>query len=285
MVRQTENFVTGESYQRGLDFVPDPSDIFVTPYAKCGTTWMQQIVHGLRTGGSMAFAEITEVVPWLELAGDMGWDLNAPQVARPRAFKSHLGWDDIPKGARYIVVLRDPRDAMLSLYRFLEGWHFEAGSISISEFSEYYLNRPDSHNYWTHAASWWRQRDRSEVLLVSFEGMKRDLPGVVNRVADFMGMPADSAVRALATQQADFAFMKQNGHKFDDHLLRVSRDAACGLPPGGIATKVASGKVGGGTPSISAPIRAQFDARWHDTMMAEFALASYAEMSRVVGAR
>jgi len=282
MVRQTENFVTEESYRRGLAFVPEPSDVVVTPYAKCGTTWMQQIVPGLRTGGSMAFEEITEVVPWLELAHNMGWDLNAPQVARPRAFKSHLRWDEIPKGARYIVVMRDPCDAMLSLYRFLEGWHFEAGAITISEFADYYLNRADSHNYWSHAASWWRQRARPEVLLLSFEAMKRDLPGAVDRVADFIGVPADPAVRAIATQQAGFAFMKQNGHKFDDHVLRVARDAACGLPQGGVATKVASGKVGGGRPEINAPIRAKLDARWQDTIAAEFGLPTYAGMARLI---
>jgi len=38
----------------------------VTP-PKCGTTWMQQIVHGLRTRGSMDFNEITRVVPFLYL--------------------------------------------------------------------------------------------------------------------------------------------------------------------------------------------------------------------------
>jgi hypothetical protein len=74
--------------------------------------------------------------------------------------------------------------------------------------------------------------------------------------------------------------MKQNGHKFDDHLLRIARDAACGLPQGGVATKVASGKVGGGRPEITAPIRAKLDARWQGTIATEFGVTSYAEMAR-----
>jgi hypothetical protein len=52
-----------ESERRGLAFQPRPSDIFISPYAKCGTTWLQQIVHGLRTRGSMDFEEITSVTP------------------------------------------------------------------------------------------------------------------------------------------------------------------------------------------------------------------------------
>ena len=98
-----------------------PDDVFVVTPPKCGTTWMQQIVHGLRTGGSMDFVEVSAVVPWLELAHDMDIDVNADQVARPKAFKSHLRWDEIPKGGRYIVVLRDPVDAMVSLFKFLQG--------------------------------------------------------------------------------------------------------------------------------------------------------------------
>lgn len=36
-----------ESAQYGLAYQPQPSDLFISPFAKCGTTWVQQIVHGL----------------------------------------------------------------------------------------------------------------------------------------------------------------------------------------------------------------------------------------------
>ncbi|WP_299849091.1 sulfotransferase domain-containing protein [uncultured Roseovarius sp.] len=275
-------FVSTTGLRRGLGYTPGASDIFISPYAKCGTTWMQQIVHGLRSGGSMDFDEITEVVPWLELAHDMGVDVNAPQVAAPRAFKSHLGWDDIPKGGQYIVVLRDPVDAMVSLYNFLDGWRFEAGAISLDDFAAYYLDRAESNNYWTHAASWWRQRDRPEVLLLAFEQMKGDLPRAVNLVADFMHLPDDPELRQLATRQAGFEFMKEHGRQFDDHLLRAARDEPCGLPPGGKATKVASGKVGTGKPLVTEKIRAEFNTRWHEEMTREFGLDSYAALLRAL---
>ena len=285
MIRVDEKFVTDESFRRGVSYQPEPSDVFISPYAKCGTTWMQQIVHGLRSGGSMDFDEITQVVPWLELAHDMGADVNAEQVARPRAFKSHLGWDDIPKGGRYVTVLRDPVDAMVSLYNFLSGWRFEAGAISLEDFADYYLGRPDSNNYWTHAASWWRQRDRADVLLVAFEHMKRDLPGVVARVAGFIGVPDDPVLRQHVTDQAGFDFMKAHGRQFDDHLLRAARDPACGLPPGGEATKVATGKVGQGKPLVTEVIRRKFDTRWQEVMTAEFGLASYETLLDTLAAK
>src|SRR5439155_3273110 len=129
-----------ESLRRGISFRPRPMDVLIATYPKCGTTWMQQIVHGLRTRGSMDFDEITRVVPWIEMAFDMGLDIQVPQVAVPRAFKTHWNLAQVPQGGKYIAVVRDPKDAMLSLYRFFEGWMIEKNSISLPEFARgYYI--------------------------------------------------------------------------------------------------------------------------------------------------
>ena len=60
-----------ESVRVGRSFKPQPSDVFVVTYPKCGTTWVTQILHALRTAGSMDFGEITEVVPWVILAHEL----------------------------------------------------------------------------------------------------------------------------------------------------------------------------------------------------------------------
>ena len=142
-------FFSKESHERGLAFVPRPSDVFIATYAKAGTTWMQQIVHGLRTKGSMDFGEITEVVPWIELAFDLDIDPEAEQVADPRAFKTHLNWDDVPKGGRHIVIFRDPEAVAVSLFRFMHGWFFENGSIPQDTYlRESFLGDGKGDNYW-----------------------------------------------------------------------------------------------------------------------------------------
>ena len=63
---------TKESIRIGRAMKPRPDDVFVVTYPKCGTTWMTQICHQLRTGGSDDFGEITEVCPWDILAHDCG---------------------------------------------------------------------------------------------------------------------------------------------------------------------------------------------------------------------
>ena len=64
MAHRNKAMITERSIAHGREFKPRSTDAFVVTYPKCGTTWVQQIMHGLRSNGSMAFGEITEVVPW-----------------------------------------------------------------------------------------------------------------------------------------------------------------------------------------------------------------------------
>lgn len=267
-------FATEAGVAKGLTYRPDPTDIFISPYSKCGTTWVSQIAHGLRSGGDMTFDEITDVVPWLELAHDMGRDVNDPQPYRPKLFKSHLPWGVIPEGGRYIVVLRDPVDAMVSLYRFFDGWMFVRGSIPLEDFAAYYLHRMGREEYWSHASSWWAVRGRKDVLLLGYEHMTRDPGKSVAQVADFMEV-FDEDARAVAKAQASLEFMTAHERQFDDHRVRQARDLACGLPPGGEASKVASGQAGAGRAQISAATRQAYAKKWRETMGAAHGLNGY----------
>ena len=274
-----KDFATDEGWARGLAFKPRPSDVFIATYAKAGMTWMQQIVHGLRTGGDMDFGEITEVVPWVEMAVDLGLDAEAEQAANPRAYKTHLNWTDVPKGGRYIAIVRHPYDIALSLFRFMDGWHFESGSIPLDTFvREDFVSDEEGGGYWRHTLSWWQQRWRDDVLFLTYEGMKADLPGTVRKVAAFIGIDPESKNVAIATQQASFDFMKAHAGQFDDNLVRRMRDAACGLPEGGESNKVSSGASGGGRVALDADLRALLDAQWEAQIKPETGFADYEAM-------
>ena len=239
-----ENFRTPEGEAHGLAYQPDPTDIFVVTPAKCGTTWTQQIVHGLRTRGSMDFDEITRVVPWIEMAKDMGIDIYKPQPANPRAFKTHKNLAEVPKGGKYISVVRDPRDAMLSLYHFFEGWIFEKGSIALEDFAVNFYLSTDGRGYWKHIIALWDRRKDNDVLPLCYEDMKQDLPSTVEKVAGFMEIDLDDELKDIVVTQSDFKFMNEHNHKFDDHIVRETRNAVCGIPADGTTSKVKNGNVG-----------------------------------------
>jgi hypothetical protein len=271
-------FASPEAVEYAGAFRPRPDDVIIATYPKCGTTWMQQIVHGLRTGGDMGFGEITEVTPWIELAGDLGWDLDAEQGASPRAFKSHLDGDSVPDGCRYIVVLRDPRDALVSFYRFMDGWFLEPGAVSLDEFTRAMVESGSrSGQYWPHLVSWWRRRNQPQVLLTTFEELKRHLEGEVRRVAAFLDIE-DAGRIDIATRQARFDFMKAHERQFDDHLIAEARNLACGLPEDARSTKVRTGRVGEAKQAFSPETQALLDAAWRTVVEPETGCADYAAM-------
>ena len=218
-----------EKLALGLTFQPQPEDIVITPYAKCGTTWLQQITHGLRTRGDMDFDEINSVVPWIEIAHDVGWDLSDPQIAKPRLFKSHASAYEIPIGCRYICSFRHPRAVIESHYRFYEGWLFESGAISLEEFLHWRWPRDqvDSRGYWYHLTSWWEQRHNPNVLLLCYEDMLLNPTTTVEKIARFMGIELDDSLLNLVLQQSSRKFMLEHKHKFDErHLQQLAAKRA-----------------------------------------------------------
>lgn len=267
----------GDAYAQA--FKPRATDVVISPFAKAGTTWMQQIVHGLKTVGDMTFDEITAVVPWIELAHEMGLDLEGDQQGGFRAFKSHLAWADVPKGCRYICVIRDPRDSAVSFYRFMEGWIIEPGAISMEDFvCNFYCRAYGEQGYWTHLLSWWARRDTDEVLLLAFEDLKADHAGAVRRVAEFLGLELGAAALELATGQSTFDFMKRHERQFDDHLVARARNAALDLPMDAGSTKVKSGQVGGYDRALNEAALTALDQAWADSVEKDLGFASYADL-------
>ena len=137
-------------------YEPRPSDVVISPYGKSGTTWTQQIFHTLRTRGDMDFDDISRVVPWIEMGRRVDIDLNAEQRGNPRGFKSHLEFDQLPKGARYINVIRNLLDAAYSAFKFMEGWFLEVGAVDPETFV---LAGTKDARYFKHFASWWPHRE------------------------------------------------------------------------------------------------------------------------------
>jgi len=266
------------TFARGKEFKPRPDDVIITPWSKSGTTWLQQIVHGLRSGGHMDFDDISRISPWIEVADALGIDLDADQGWWPRAFKSHYSYGDMPKGARYIVSFREPRSAMISYYRFHEGSLFEPGTVSMAEYLAPYLKRERGKDYWTHMESWWSQRDAANVLLLSFELMLEDLRPTVAKVADFIGISADPDLVDLVTAQSSREFMLEHGDRFDD-LLHRERAAAVGAPAAyASGLKITDGNFDPARYELTPEILEAMDANWRDTMGASFGLDSYDEL-------
>jgi len=262
---------------------PRPTDVVISPFGKCGTTWLQQTFHTLRTRGDMDFDDISRVVPWIETAAGCGVDIEAPQRAEPRGFKSHLAYEPMPKGARYVVSLRDPKDAMVSMYRFMEGWFFEPGSIPMGEFVADRMADPQG-GYWSHLLSWWAVRNEPNVLLLSYEHMSAEPAAHIRRLAAFCGIPLDDELLALTLERSSLAFMLAHKDRFDDAMMRRLSEERCGLPPGSDSAKVRAGKVGSHRQELPPEAAAALEARWADVVTPKLGFADYAALEAALRA-
>jgi hypothetical protein len=261
---------------------PRPTDVIITPFGKCGTTWLQQTFHTLRTRGDMDFDDISRVVPWIETAKIVGLDIEAPQRAEPRGFKSHLHCEALPKGAKYVVSFRDPKDAFVSMYRFMEGWFLEPGAVSLEEFAPHWLQ---NESYFKHLVSWWNVRGEPNVLIFTYEAMTADPEGHIRRLAHFCGLPLDDVLLALTLERTSLAYMLAHKDRFDDAMMRAVSEDRCNLPAGSDSAKVRKGGVGGHKSELPAEVAAAIDAKWAEVVTPATGFADYASLETAARAR
>jgi len=258
-------FVPEEIGASIASYRPRPTDIVITPFSKCGTTWLQQTFHTLRTEGDMDFDDISRVVPWIELGNAHGIDLNATQRAEPRGFKSHMAYSQIPKGAKYVVCVREPKDAFVSLFRFMEGWFVEPGSITIEEFAQGWLReRKEDPGYWGHLLSWWEQRDNPNVLLLSYAHMLEEPAAHIRKLAEFAEIPLSDDLLSLTLERSSLSYMLAHKTKFDDAMNRARSEERCNLPPGSDAAKVRVGGVDTHKKELTPALSQRIDAVWQE---------------------
>jgi len=206
-------------------YVPDEHDVIVTTYAKSGTNWMMQIAHQLLFHGKGEFEHIHDVVPWPDSPPPLGKyaiPVEDPSVwmaspEKKRVIKTHLNWEQIPysEKARYIAVIRDPKDVFVSNYFFAKA----IGGPAIPPLKTWYRMFVSESflmggSWAVNAAGYWAQRNRPNVLVLSFKSMKQDLAGTVRRVAEFLDVRVGDEVIESVCAQAGFAYMKGIDSKF-----------------------------------------------------------------------
>jgi aryl sulfotransferase len=207
-------------------------DIVIATYAKSGTSWMQQIVSQLIFEGREDLP-VAEMSPWV--------DLRVPprQVKLPaidaqthrRFLKTHLPVDALvfSDKAKYIYVGRDARDVIWSLYNhhananamWYDALNNTPGRVgpeigkppaSTAEYFEYWLDNDGAPfwPYWENVRSWWAVRDLPNVKLVHFADLKRDLPGQIREIAQFLQIDVAPETMEDILHHCSFDYMKEN---------------------------------------------------------------------------
>lgn len=204
-------------------YTPTERDVFVATYVKSGTNWAMQICQQLAHRGAAEFDHIHDLVPWPDNVDGRPIKLDDPVSWRDsptglRVIKTHLEEAYVPRSdaARYVVVLRDPKEILVSSYHFLAPLLGVADTLDPADWLDLFLSsRETGVEAWvSHTLGWWDRRRAPEVLVLFFADMTRDLPGAVDRIAAQLGVTLSSDERAAVIERSGIGWMKANNDKF-----------------------------------------------------------------------
>ena len=209
------------------DYLPDEHDVVVATYDKSGTNWMMQIIHQIATSGHGSFEHVHDVAPWPDAPGGPGQAvaLSEPTwrgtVTEQRPVKTHLSRSRTPltDAARYVVVVRDPKDVAVSGYHFIRDIMFGPLMPRPATWVDQFLSdqgmRPSLGPWPAHVDGWWRERHRPNVLVMRYEELKQDLSGGIRRVADLMGVTLDAEATERVRAHCTFEAMRAIADRFN----------------------------------------------------------------------
>eukprot|EP00958_Prasinococcus_capsulatus_P021902 scaffold3036_cov414-Prasinococcus_capsulatus_cf.AAC.11 len=215
------SFVNEEDLRLLWDtFRVESTDVFVVSFPKSGTTWVNQIVHLLRTRGEQGPRVLSRAVPFLEGANRYGGldGLLAEMPEGRRIFHSHLPFALMPKpqveearSAKYIYVTRHPKDVCVSYFfhaqakmNYEGSWKefvtlFSAGEVGYGGIVE-------------HVGEWVRAQGNGQVnvMHVTYEDLSSNPGEQVRRIAAFLEIEANDRLVDLVVSESSFDSMEKN---------------------------------------------------------------------------
>ncbi len=206
------------------NFKVRPSDVLITTPPKAGTTWMQQILYQLRSGGDGEFSSIDEVVPWLEISrSGKTWQqvlLQFEKLSDPRIFKTHCTAEQTPGigTASIILTSRDPRDCCVSFYFHIMNMTDEArartGMATPESFDQHVEQWLEYAAWYRNVKSWWPYCDHDKVLWLRYQDMKNDISLSVDKITGFLQWEISAEHKARVIEYSSFEWMKAHDEKF-----------------------------------------------------------------------
>jgi aryl sulfotransferase len=230
---------------RWARFEGRPDDVVISTPAKCGTTWMQNIVGMLLLGEDERDKPLAQASPWLDIktyTDEEMFDLLEAQKRR-RYVKTHTPLDGLPwrESWTYITVFRHPLDAALSWRdhrRNLNREHIfslvaKASSAPTEpppsplpteprDFLTFWISNEDEpdgsslgglKDYANSLTVAWSRRSEPNVHLFHYSDLWQDLGGQVSRLAHILDVPLDADRHAAIVEAVTLDSMRSRAEK------------------------------------------------------------------------
>lgn len=222
------------------------ADAYLVSIPKCGRTWMRVFLGAYfeKAGGTTLKVKHTHDL----------WD----HRTKSRWYEQIRGKRLIPSSDRrskpVLLVVRDPRDLLVSLYFHLtrRTKEFE-GTVSELVHSPMFGIEAivEVWNYWLR--EW---ANHPKFMCLSYEAARSETARTFGQAVEFLsGRPPDSAAMEYALEQSSFENMRKMETSGEGAAGKVAGVDVAALTPGSLedpgSYKVRSGKVGGYTEHLS----------------------------------
>ncbi|CAF1102050.1 unnamed protein product [Adineta steineri] len=212
-----------DAMRSGLAYEARPGDIFIVTMPRSGTTWMETIVYSILQQGrpfNDSFDDFSARTPFLEQHGGQVIE----KMRRPGSIKTHFPLRIIPQHpqAKYIYVVRNPKDMCTSFYRFLKTMPGTTHSdVPFDTYFDLFIDgRANYGDYFDHVLEAWSRKDESNVLFLVYEDMKKDIRSAIHRVAAFLDVELSEELVERIAFVTSFDYMKNA--KYNEHLSEKS---------------------------------------------------------------
>ncbi|XP_033025865.1 bile salt sulfotransferase [Lacerta agilis] len=198
------------------EFEVRDDDIFNVTYPKSGTVWMIEILSLILNGGNPTRNQSVLNscrAPWFTT--QLGLE-TAHLLPPPRLLTCHLPIHIFPKAffsskAKVVYTLRDPRDVLVSYYHFCKMCVPFENPESFNHFLESFLSGDVPFGSWfDHVTGWMKLKGKSNLIFISYEELKQDLYGIVERLCHFLGKELDEAAIMSVVENTSFEAMRRN---------------------------------------------------------------------------
>ena len=233
-----------------------PDDIYLVAYPKAGSTWLRFLMGNLYFNTPpVTFANLERYV------SDVYHHERALlRIKRPRILRSHEYFD--PRYKTVIYLARDPRDILLSYYFHYLKFRLMKDGTPLEAFAPIFLRGETNQfgSWGEHVGGWLGARgDTPGFLLLRYEDLQKDAPGVLRRIATFLKLERSDADLQRAVAQCTAAQMREMEQE-QGRDWELTRHSRTDIP------FVRSATAGQWRQKLPAVLAAQVEAQWPKQM-------------------
>lgn len=183
-------------------------DTFLVSYPRSGNTWMRFLLGNYLFGEAFDFITKEKFIPAIRA----NTDRQLLSVPRPRILKSHSQY--FPEYPKVIYLVRDPRDVMVSHYKWAKknpNKKRDNSRLTFEEYSEIFFKGDFSFGRWDDHVLGWKDNSneiRNGFLFVKYEDLKYDTFNTLKSALEFLKIDVQEKEINGAIEKTSFDQMK-----------------------------------------------------------------------------